>query len=84
MAEILFNKTGIVRAGQCKGWNVVIEKEQDEYGDEYYVYLQNPKTNEVFDDYYDNFELLKKAVEEMDVEWTTDEVNVKGVRYGKN
>ena len=47
----------------------MIEKEHDEYGDEYYVYLQNPKTNEQFDDYYDNFELLKEAVEEMDVEW---------------
>ena len=73
MKEILFNRTGIARAGQCKGWNVVIEKEHDEYGDEYYVYLQNPKTNEVFDDYYDNFELLKKAVEEMDVEWIVSE-----------
>ena len=73
MAEILFNKTGIARAGQCKGWNVVIEKEHDEYGDEYYVYLQNPKTNEIFDDYYDNFELLEKAVEEMDVEWIVSE-----------
>ena len=73
MAEILFNKTGIARAGQCKGWNVVIEKERDEYGDDYYVYLQNPKTNELFDDYYDSFELLKKAVEEMDVEWIVSE-----------
>ena len=73
MTEILFNKIGIVRKGESKGWNVVIEKEHDEHGDEYYVYLQNPKTKEQFDDYYDNFKLLKEAVEEMDVEWTVSE-----------
>ena len=73
MAEILFDKIGVARKGESKGWNVVIEKETDEYGDEYYVYLQNPKTNEIFDDYYDNFELLKEAVEEMDVEWIVSE-----------
>ena len=44
MKEILFDKIGIARAGECKGWNVTIEKERDEHGDEYYVYLQNPKT----------------------------------------
>ena len=36
----------------------MIEKEHDEYGDEYYVYLQNPKTNEQFDDYLKNADLV--------------------------